>query len=59
VQLECSACDTQNYRSDRNHQGLTNQLINPEAGHPGNAGEIQRRQRLSGMLTITTAPPEL
>ena len=38
------------YHSERNHQGLTNQLISPEAGHLGNAGEIQRRQRLSGML---------
>jgi putative transposase len=38
------------YHSDRNHQGLRNQLISPEAGHLGSAGEVQRRQRLSGML---------
>ena len=37
-------------RCERNHQGLRNQLISPEAGHLGSAGEIQRRQRLGGML---------
>ena len=38
------------YHSERNHQGLANQLISPEAGHLGRAGEVQRRQRLGGML---------
>jgi hypothetical protein len=38
------------YHSERNHQGLANQLISPEAGHLGNAGEVQRRQRLGGLL---------
>ena len=38
------------YHSERNHQGLGNRLISPEAGHLGRAGEIQRRQRLGGML---------
>jgi transposase InsO family protein len=38
------------YHRERNHQGLRNQLISPEAGHLGGAGEIQRRQRLGGML---------
>ena len=38
------------YHSERNHQGLANQLISPEAGHAGNTGEIQRRQRLGGTL---------
>jgi putative transposase len=38
------------YHNERNHQGLANQLISPEPGHLGNAGEIQRRQRLGGML---------
>ena len=38
------------YHSERNHQGLSNQLISPEAGHLGSAGEVQRRQRLGGML---------
>ena len=38
------------YHAERNHQGLANQLISPEAGHLDNAGEVQRRQRLGGML---------
>jgi transposase InsO family protein len=38
------------YHSEHNHQGLANQLISPEPGHLGNAGEVQRRQRLGGML---------
>src|SRR5215472_14328166 len=38
------------YHSERNHQGLANRLINPEVGHLGNTGVVQRRQRLGGML---------
>jgi transposase InsO family protein len=38
------------YHGERHHQGLANQLISPEAGHLGSAGEVQRRQRLGGML---------
>ena len=38
------------YHSERNHQGLANQLISPEAGHLRGAGKVQRRQRLGGML---------
>ena len=38
------------YHSERNHQGLANQLISPEPGHLSNVGEVQRRQRLGGML---------
>ena len=38
------------YHSERNHQGLANRLIRPEAGLLGNTGEIQRRQRLGGTL---------
>ena len=38
------------YHSERNHQGLKNQLISPEAGRRGRAGEIGRRQRLGGTL---------
>ena len=33
-----------------NHQGLANRIISPEAGHLGNRGVVQRRQRLGGML---------
>ena len=38
------------YHTERNHQGLANQIINPEPGHLGNGGGVQRRQRLGGML---------
>jgi hypothetical protein len=38
------------YPSESYHQTLANQLISPEPGHLGNAGEVQRRQRLGGML---------
>jgi putative transposase len=38
------------YHGERNHQGLGNRLISPEPGHLGNSGEVQRRQRLGGML---------
>src|SRR5712692_6810393 len=38
------------YHTERNHQGLANRLISPDVGHLGNAGVVQRRQRLGGML---------
>jgi hypothetical protein len=38
------------YHRERNHQGLANRLISPEAGQSGKAGGVQRRQRLGGML---------
>jgi putative transposase len=38
------------YHGERNHQGLGNRLISPAPGHLGNSGEVQRRQRLGGML---------
>ncbi len=38
------------YHTERNHQGLANRLISSDAGHLGNAGKVQRRQRLGGML---------
>jgi len=38
------------HHGERNHQGLGNRLISPEPGHLGNSGEVQRRQRLGGML---------
>ena len=40
------------YHHERNHQGLANQLISPEAGHLGSAGEVKRRQRLGGMQLL-------
>jgi putative transposase len=38
------------YHLERNHQGLGNRLIKPEADHLANTGAIQRRERLGGML---------
>ena len=38
------------YHTERNHQGLSNRLINPEEGHVGATGVVRRRQRLGGML---------
>ena len=38
------------YHQERNHQGLANRLISPERGHLENAGVVQRRRRLGGML---------
>ena len=38
------------YHNERNHQGLANRIISPEAGHLGNAGAVRRRQRLGGAL---------
>jgi len=38
------------YHAERNHQGLANQLISPEAGHLSNTGDVQRRQCLGGLL---------
>jgi putative transposase len=38
------------YHNERNHQGLSNRLIQPERDHLENTGAIQRRQRLGGML---------
>jgi len=35
---------------ERNHQGLSNRLIQPESDHLENTGAIQRRERLGGML---------
>src|SRR6266568_4483436 len=38
------------YHSERNHQGLANKLISPDPGYLGGTGEVQRRERLGGML---------
>ena len=38
------------YHKERNHQGLSNRLIQPERDHLENTGAIERRQRLGGML---------
>jgi hypothetical protein len=41
---------SQRYHHERNHQGLGNQLIMGEEPCAVSTGEIQRRQRLGGML---------
>jgi hypothetical protein len=38
------------YLTERNHQGLANQIISPEPGWRGSAGTVARRQRLGGLL---------
>jgi transposase InsO family protein len=38
------------YHSERNHQGLDNQIIESETGHATNTGAIHRRERLGGTL---------
>ena len=38
------------YHHERNHQGLENKLIAPAVGVGENAGAIQRRERLGGLL---------
>jgi len=38
------------YHSVRNHQGLDNALICPEAQHEDGEGEVHRPERLGGLL---------
>jgi hypothetical protein len=38
------------YHVERNHQGLGNRLITPEAETLVSKGEIERRERLGGLL---------
>ena len=38
------------YHRERNHQGIGNRLIMPDASAAGHHGAIQRRERLGGML---------
>jgi len=40
----------QHYHAERNQQGLSNHLINPEKGVGAVAGMIECRERLGGML---------
>src|SRR6266446_5356273 len=39
------------YHAERNHQGLTNQLIAPEPGLGSRSGQVRRRERLGGLLS--------
>ena len=38
------------YHTERNHQGLANKIICPQAHHFGRDGEVRRQARLGGML---------
>ena len=38
------------YHGERNHQGLGNRLIVPDAAQTGRRGAVLRRERLGGML---------
>jgi transposase InsO family protein len=38
------------YHAERNHQGLTNQLITPELDLGSHTGQVRRRERLGGLL---------
>jgi hypothetical protein len=37
----------EHYHTERNHQGLSNPIIRPEAGHLGATGAVQRRELLA------------
>jgi putative transposase len=39
------------YHAERNHQGLDNHLIEPEAGVGCPTGQVVRRERLGGLLS--------
>ena len=39
------------YHAERNHQGLSNQLIAPEPGMGSDSGQVMRRERLGGLLS--------
>jgi putative transposase len=39
------------YHTERNHQGLGNQLITSEPGMENHGGQVQRRERLGGLLS--------
>ena len=39
------------YHTERNHQGLGNQLISPEPDIGSRSGQVRRRKRLGGLLS--------
>jgi putative transposase len=45
------------YHTERNHQGLGNQLIIPITTEEKSNGPVRRKQRLGGTLSITIATP--
>jgi hypothetical protein len=40
----------QHFHSERNHQGLANQLIDPSQEVGSSKGDVQCRERLGGLL---------
>jgi len=42
----------EHYHRERNHQGLDNQLIQPRAGPANDNANVQRKQRLGGLLSF-------
>ena len=49
--LKRAVCEyVQHYHGERNHQGLGNELIEPVDDADTEAGRIERRERLGGML---------
>ena len=44
------------YLKERNHQGLANRIISPETDCGRNSGDVERRQRLGGMLNYYYRP---
>jgi hypothetical protein len=40
----------EHYHAERNHKGLGNKLLEPDADIGQSAGELQQRERLGGML---------
>ena len=40
----------EHYHRERNHQGLDNQLITPQAANENGTGPVQCRERLGGTL---------
>ena len=42
----------EHYHLERNHQGLDNRLIEPRAGPANDNGQVQRKQRLGGLLSF-------
>ena len=49
--VRCAATEfVMHYHHERNHQGLDNKLIRPDPKFVREGGEVQRRERLGGLL---------
>ena len=47
---DCGHCVAEHYHTERNHQGLGNELITPLPASANDAGPIVSRERLGGIL---------